>query len=125
MTQIIPLEHDEQRALFQWAAIHEYILPELASLYAIPNGGHRHIAVARKLKAEGVKAGVLDVNLDVARGGYHGLRIEMKRVKGGGLSPDQKEWIKRHKDNGYRAEMCRGWVAATVVIMEYLRGANA
>lgn len=56
----IPLnEANEQTALFHWAAFaakHEH--PELALMFAVPNGGHRHPVVAAKLKAQGVKAGV-------------------------------------------------------------------
>ena len=54
-----------------------YGIPETL-LLAIPNGGARHIAVARKLKAEGVRAGVSDYLLAVPRGVYHGLFLELK-----------------------------------------------
>jgi hypothetical protein len=50
--------------------------------YAVPNGGYRNIYVARKLKAEGVKAGVADLCLPAARRGYHGLYLEMKSEEG-------------------------------------------
>lgn len=84
------LEHDEQVALFEWAGLAVATMKELALLYAVPNGGHRHIVVAANMKKEGVKAGMPDVNLDVARRGYHGLRIEMK-LKGRPLSDAQDE----------------------------------
>ena len=60
--------------------------PPLA-YHATPNGGHRHVAVARKLKAEGVKAGVADIQilLDGGRSAW----LELK-IKGGSLSPAQK-----------------------------------
>ena len=35
-------EHDEQVALFEWAALREAEIPELALLFAIPNGGLRN-----------------------------------------------------------------------------------
>ena len=50
-------EHDEQCALFAWAAANEAQHPELAMLVAIPNGGYRPMATAARLKAEGVAAG--------------------------------------------------------------------
>ena len=56
-------EHQEQVALFRWAEFAIARWPELALMYAIPNGGHRHKAVAAGLKAEGVKRGVPDVCL--------------------------------------------------------------
>jgi hypothetical protein len=58
------------------------VAPELVWLFAIPNGGDRNIAVAANLKAEGVKSGVADLLLPVARYGYHGFFIEMKNSTG-------------------------------------------
>ena len=54
--------------------------PELELMYAIPNGGKRHIHTAVVLKQTGVKSGVPDIFLPVRRG-KHGLFIEMKRKK--------------------------------------------
>ena len=54
-------EHAHQVALFDWANLHLGRMPELAAMYAIPNGGARSKATAGKLKAEGVKAGVPDI----------------------------------------------------------------
>jgi hypothetical protein len=62
-------------------------------LFAIPNGGARHKAIAGKLRAEGVRAGVPDICLPVPRGEYHGLFIELKRPKGGHVSEEQEAWI--------------------------------
>ena len=52
------LEHQEQKTLIKWCEYkgHPYNL-----IFAIPNGGQRHKAVAAKLKAEGVKSGVPDL----------------------------------------------------------------
>lgn len=116
----VPSEHDEQVALFEWAALHEWHEPRLELLYAIPNGGARHPAVAAKLKAEGVKAGVPDTCLPVAAGGFHGLYIELKRVKGGTTRYEQTRWNALLVRHGYRATVCRGWVAAARLICEYL-----
>lgn len=57
-------------------------------IFHIPNGGHRAISVAKKMKAEGVKPGVPDLYVPAWR-----LWIEMKRATGGRLSRDQKDWI--------------------------------
>ena len=90
-------------------------------LYAVPNGGNRNIVTARKLKAEGVKPGVPDVCLPVPRGDYHGLYVEMKRQKGGVVSPEQKAWLQALKGQGYRAEVCKGAAEAWDVIREYIQ----
>jgi hypothetical protein len=88
----------------------------------VPNGGSRGPAEAGRFKAMGVKAGVPDVFLDVPRGGFHGLRIEMKRRKGGRVSDDQADWLDYYNANGYRAVVCYGWDEARMEIEDYLRG---
>ena len=115
-----PLEHDEQAALIQWAEIASRSNHALALLFAIPNGGERHKAVAAKLKAEGVKPGVPDLCLPVPSGDYHGLFIEMKRIRGSSTTLWQLEWIDALRQQGYRVEVCKGWEAAKDVLLEYL-----
>ena len=115
-------ESQEQQLLFEWAALSAGKWPELALMYHIPNGGSRSKAEAGRFKAEGVKAGVPDICLPVARGGYHGLYIELKRVKGGRVSPAQQGWIAALRDQGYCACVCKGWDDAAHVIKAYLEG---
>ena len=117
-----PTEHAEQCALMDWAQMAYGKHPELRWLYAIPNGGFRAMSIAVKLKAEGAKAGVCDLFLPVSRGGHHGLYIEMKRTKGGVLSADQKDFIAFVQAQGYRADVCKGWVQAKDVLLDYLQG---
>jgi hypothetical protein len=112
-------EHDEQVALFQWKETMQSRYPELAMLYAVPNGGHRHKVVAAKMKAEGVQAGVLDVNLDVARGPYHGLRGEMKFGKNT-TTTAQDDWIYRYELYGYKTGVWYSWLEAARAICDYL-----
>lgn len=113
-------EHAEQVALFTWARLQTARTPELALLFAIPNGGHRHKAVAAKLKAEGVKAGVPDICLPVARGSYHGLYIELK-AKGGRPTDGQFAWARLLAEQGYYSCFCVGWEEAKKTIENYLR----
>lgn len=103
----------------KWATLASNTRPELAELVAVPNGGLRHIRVAQKLKAEGVAPGYPDLLLDVARGGHHGLRIEMKSQTGR-LSPEQIVWLNRLNARGYKAVMCKGWLEAKQVLEDYL-----
>jgi hypothetical protein len=118
-------EHDEQVALFQMAALHEARIPELRYLFAIPNGGHRHKAVAGKLKAEGVKSGVPDVCLPIRifeqKTGYHysALYIEMK-VGRNKPTDNQNEWIVGLREMGNRVEICHSADEAWSVILDYL-----
>lgn len=112
-------EHEAQTALFAWAQLASLRLPELRLLYAVPNGGHRHPAVAGKLKAEGVKPGVLDIHLPVPRGPYHGLWIEMKSSRGQ-LSKHQKAWAEALADEGHAVHVCRSYEEARDALEAYL-----
>lgn len=113
------LEHDEQVLLFQWAERNEEQIPELKSLFAIPNGGHRHKAVAVKMKAEGVKAGVPDIFLAFPSGGFFGMFIEMKAGKNK-TTQSQNEWIIRLQQANYCVVVCYGWEQARNEILDYL-----
>ena len=115
-----PSEEEEQAAVIEWAMLMEKQYPELALLFHIPNGADRHPAVAAKLKRQGVKAGVPDLFLPVARGGWHGLWVEMKRRKGGRLSDEQKVWIEALMEQKYMAVRADGAEAACDVIFKYL-----
>lgn len=88
-------------------------------LFAVPNGGRRSKAAAGRLKAEGLKAGVWDLMMPLARGGHHGLWIEMKSSTGS-LSDTQKKWGARMRLAGYRTEVCRSCDEAWSVIENYL-----
>lgn len=113
-------EDAEQAALFEWAALKQSQFPELALLFHVPNGGKRDAITACKLKRQGVKAGVPDLVLPVARGGYHGLFIELKRKDGGAASKEQEKWIIALEAQGYSAGVCHGWESAAHVLQRYL-----
>ena len=112
-------EHDDQVALFAWAALAANIDPRLEMLVAIPNGGHRHKAVAARMKAEGLKAGFPDMVLFVPVGEWHGLAIELKYGKNS-ASKAQLEWLKALHYQGYKAKICRGVAEAVNAIEDYL-----
>lgn len=98
-TDRIPTEHEEQRELVRWfRQTHRGV-----RIFSIPNGGARSITTAARLKVEGVSAGVPDLFIPVWK-----LWIEMKRIKGGVVSADQKDWIKYLEEVGYCAKVCKG-----------------
>lgn len=114
-------EHDEQKAFFELVNLYSSRHKELLNVFAIPNGSLRNKIVAAKLKAEGVRAGYPDIGVDVARRGYHGLRIEMKRRNGGnGLSRLQTEWFRRLTEQGYLCHMAKGCDEAIAMLFWYL-----
>ena len=121
--RVVPSEAQEQTYLFQWATAMAVLRwPELNLLHAIPNGGSRNKIEAARLKGQGVKAGIPDVFLPVARKGFHGLYIELKRLVGGRTSPEQEKMIGDLNKQGYLAVVCKGWNAAADVIEKYMGG---
>lgn len=119
---IAPTEGEEQATLFHMAAMRLHKYPELALLYHIPNGGLRSKSEAGRMRHEGVKSGVPDICLPVARGGFHALYIELKRTKGGKVSENQKHWISALTAAGNCAAVCYGWQEAWTLIENYLEG---
>lgn len=113
-------EDQEQELVIQWRDIMANQHPELRRLFHIANGGSRHPAEAVKLRRMGVVPGVSDLFLPVARKGYHGLWIEMKREHGGKLSKPQKEWLEGMREEGYKAERANGADEAIAILEDYL-----
>lgn len=98
-SDVVPSEHFEQREVVRWF---RQTWPGVR-IHAIPNGGARNKATAGRLKAEGVVSGVPDLFVPAWR-----LWVEMKRTKGGSLSPEQKDWITYLQEVGYCAIVCKG-----------------
>lgn len=115
-----PSESNEQETLFNWAGLAMGAMPELRLLYHIPNGGKRDYNTAKQLKKEGVKAGVPDLCLPVARGLYHGLYIELKAGKNK-TTDNQNRWLQELTEQGYYTAVCYGWEVASKTITDYLK----
>lgn len=90
-------ESDIQTEFFDNVPLFFPTLPEKL-LFAVPNGGSRHPAEAKRMKGEGVKPGVSDVILLVPKKGFASLLMEFK-TSTGSQSPEQKIFQKQ-------AEMC-------------------
>lgn len=154
-------EHAIQRAFFAWLALAANFgfapakdicegrlcakdargatpnYPELQLFHAIPNGGARDKITAGKLKAEGVKSGVLDTFLPVSKPytvaelgkprhtySYAGLYIEFKKAdrkntRDGGLSPEQQAFGDGVAAQGYCWRVAYSWREAANVVMLY------
>jgi hypothetical protein len=118
--QMRHIEHEHQKTLFIWWTLEagrRGINPRL--MWATPNGGFRHMAEARRLKAEGVKAGVPDVFLAIPSQGFHGLFLELKAPKGR-VSPEQSDMLDLLRSRGYVGRVCYGWDQAREAIEGYL-----
>lgn len=112
-------EATEQERLISWAQWQHNRFPELKLLFHIPNGGSRNALEAANLKRQGVKAGVPDLFLPVAKGMYHGLFIEMKWGKNT-VTDKQDEWLHDLTVQGYKAAVCYGADEAIEIITDYL-----
>lgn len=93
--------------------------PELELLYHVKNEtkeGVKQVAIDR---SSGVKKGVPDLCLPVARGQYHGLYIELK-APSGKVTDEQAWWVEALNKQGYFAEVCHGWESAVRVLSWYM-----
>ena len=118
-------EHAHQCALFAWAALNREQYPMLEYMFAIKNAEKGGKVAGAMAKAEGVKAGVLDIFLPYAKREYHGLFIEMKRPRTekqecGKLSKEQLVFGQAMIKNFYQCVVCYTWQEAAGAIQQYL-----
>lgn len=144
-------EHGEQRAFFGYLAVATLYgfdladhwanagglpewndgppaLPQLAFIFAVPNGGKRDKITAGKLKAEGVKPGVPDIFVPITTPKRAGLFIEMKRTKTAGkakgrvASETQTPYHEYLTSAFYAVAVCYTWREAVEALKAYLKG---
>jgi len=115
-------EYHAQCAIFDWANLEVNRLPDLEFMFSTLNGVRLTIGQATKAKRSGNKKGVPDIWLPAKRDKYSGLIIELKKVKGGVVSKEQKRWIEYLRTQGYCALVCRGSEVAIAEIKYYLAG---
>ena len=105
-----PSEHSEQVGFINWFRV-KY--PNVL-IFAIPNGEKRAITVAKRLKAEGVVRGIPDLFIP-----QWNLWVEMKRISGGRLSPEQKGMIQYLEGVGHKVIVAKGAADASKQILEF------
>ena len=110
----------------EWAGIMTRVYPSLCLLFAIPNGGYalagdarQRAMVAAKLRAEGMRPGVPDMCLPVARAGFSSLFIEHKSEEGT-VKPEQQGWHDRLREFGNKVVLSRSFDESRRAIIEYL-----
>lgn len=113
-------EHYEQVRIFYHYSVVDRVIYDL--LVAIPNGGQRAKKTAADLKAEGVKAGYPDLLFDVAKGGYFGLKLELKQeeAKNARLNDNQRERLILLAGRGYYVAVAWGHKQAIAIIDRYM-----
>ena len=117
--QVIGREDEHQTALTNWARMMRTQYPALTLYHHIPNGGLRDKRTAARLIWQGVHSGVPDVFIPAARGGYHGIYIELK-TGANKPTPKQNEFMSGAMAGGYYCAVCYGWPCAAAVIEDYL-----
>jgi len=105
-------EHSEQVGFVSWI---RKKFPGLL-VFAIPNGSYRDISTGKKLKDEGVTAGVPDLFIPSLK-----IFIEMKRKNGGVVSKEQEKIIEYLQRVGYTVWVCHGAEEASRKILEFLK----
>lgn len=111
-------EHKLQVSMINWFRL-QY--PSMRhNLFAIPNGGRRDAATGRRLKDEGVLAGVSDLILLKSNRCYGALLIETKTRKGT-QRESQKEWESKITADGYKYVIVRSLDEFIEVVTEYLK----
>ncbi len=116
-------ETTEQIKLFTWAGQQAEYIPELALMYHVPNEGKRKQATGEIMKAAGMKAGVPDICLPVARKGYNALYIEMKFGKNT-PSKKQREYMADLREAGNMVQVAYSAEQAREIIRHYLSRAD-
>ena len=93
------------------------------ALYCASAGGMRTSYLqAIKMKRTGYVKGFPDLFIYEPRGEYHGLAIELKKVKGSKIEPEQVQWQDDLRNRGYCSYICKGNEEAIKVIDEYFNG---
>ena len=95
-------------------------VPELHWVFHVPNGGTRNMREAVKFKSMGVKAGVPDLILPVARNKYHSLAIELKAGKNK-PTEFQLQWHEFLRKEGWYVAVCYSWEEALYATLIYLQ----
>lgn len=120
ITAFVAKETQTQQAFIVWCRLIESEYPALKLGFAVPNGGKRSIKTAVTLKKEGVKSGVPDWMLPIARGGWTGFAIEFKR-KGNTTTDDQDDYIERLVQEGWLVHIHTCHAKAGEETLRYLR----
>ena len=110
-------ESNEQIAAMDWLRAQH---PNIA-LHTLHIGNERKASyyAGYIMKRMGVLKGASDLFMAWPSGGFHGLFIEVKS-KTGRPSAEQKAFLQRMKDVGYRAEICYGAEEVISTMKDYI-----
>lgn len=120
---LIPTEEEEQVAFVQWCRLKGYVVHHCANEVG---GGSMQLKMrAIKAKKMGTSKGFPDLLIFVPIYGvvgepdaYQPIAIEMKRKKGGVVSPEQKQWGEVMSAAGIPFKVCKGCEEAIEFVKE-------
>lgn len=112
--KIRPSEDGEQETVVEFCRLSGI------KIVHIPNEGKRSAAQGAKMKRMGLSKGFPDLFIPIARKGFHGLFIELKRDRYSHPTAEQTQWICYLNNEGYFATVCYGAPAAIAEIRKYL-----
>lgn len=114
-------ERDIQTRAVHWFRFAYPGIRTVMSPAGIKFGGNKiqRIVQAKIMKAMGYEPGTCDLFIMAARGGYHGLALEIK-TEDGALSPDQKQWLQGAANAGYFSTACFGYDSVEKTIKDYM-----
>jgi hypothetical protein len=108
VTESVPDESNEQMTVVDWLRVHRI------RFTATANGIYTHPVSMSRMKRLGVAVGLPDILIfdrpPMCIDGklFIGAAIEMKRRKGGVLSPEQREWISALSELGWACVVAKG-----------------
>lgn len=122
-----PLEDDESKAFHRYLELKGYPHCHIANE---SNGGSQYARIrGAKMKAMGQSKGVWDFEVFIPVKGitgtidcYQEVRVEMKRQKGGTVSPEQRAWGRVYEKTGIPCRICKGAEEAIKFIEEISEG---
>jgi len=120
MSQIPEITETEiQKQCISWFSTQYRKIWEQGLLIHIANERHCSIRRGRELKEMGVRKGIPDLQLFVAKKGYHGLLIEMKQP-GRYPRPEQRDLMDHLSGEGYLCAVCKSLDEFRTIINNYL-----
>lgn len=114
-------EYRDQCFFFTQLRYRERHQPEVGLIFATLNGIRLTPGLARKAKLAGNKAGVPDIVVPIARGGYFGAYIEFKEENGAKPSKHQLAFHDALRAQGYWVVVAYGHVQQMDALNTYLK----
>lgn len=110
----VPKEKEEQIKVVVWMDKRNLVY------FGVMNQRRCGQAEMLSLKRQGLKPGVQDLIIPMARGKYHGMAVEMKRIVGGVMRENQRYWRDALTKQGWYAIVANGAAEAIIELERYL-----